>query len=489
MTRFFRSLPAIVLACCVLYGCSSGNDTARDRNTRPNFLFILSDDQSWEHTSFAGYPLVATPNFDRIAAEGLYFTNAYASAPTCTASRSSILAGQPIWRLGSAANLHGGYSTKMISYQQLLGQAGYALGYTGKGWEPGYVPPDTPPPTGRAYNDILREVPDNLGAVDLAANFAAFLDRLGDRAPFSFWVGSVEPHRPFDGRAPGRFKHRGDLRYLPQVMPDTRPAKREFSAYLREIEVFDRDVGRLLAVLEERGLLERTVVVITSDNGMAFPRAKANDYEYGVRVPLAIRWGGMVQPGRIVDDFTSLTDIAPTFLELAGEPIPAAMTGTSLAYALRSEQGGVINPARDAAFTAFERHAGYIRGGDENLTYPRRAIHTDRYAYIHNYFPDRWPAGDPPEFIEAYIHLLRAEATGEPVQPFFVLATGKRPAEELYDLQVDPWQQRNLAYEPGYADVRRSLAARLHEELAHTGDPLELTGEDVFQKYRYWYHR
>ena len=378
----------------------------------------------------------------------------------------------------------------MISYQDILAASGYAVGSTGKHWAPGKVPRSLSrkySPTGRHSDLIRREVDESLGDVDLPANFERFLDQKKSNTPFSFWVGSVEPHRPYNLDVKNRFDGEGSEKYIPAVLPATRTVGRHLSAYLTEIEVFDRDVGALLAILEDRRLLDNTVVIVTSDNGMPFSRGKPGLYQYGVRVPLAISWGGIAVEGRVVDDFVSLADIAPTLLELAGVEVPPAMTGNSLDYALASAESGRIDPSRDAIYTAFERHKGYIRGGDQNLTYPTRAIHTDRYVYIRNYFPDRWPAGDPPVLWEAYPFLLRQEGSSKPIEPFFSRATKKRPAEELYDMIKDPDQLENIAYRPDQAETRAALASRLHEELIRTGDPLEISGRDIFQDYKYWF--
>jgi len=131
-----------------------GEDNATMPDTRPNFLFIISDDQSWIHTSKAGYGLVSTPNFDQLANAGLYFHNAFVSAPSCTPSRSAILAGQDFWRLQSAGLLWGEYPDSIISYQDILREAGYAVGYTGKGWGPGHIADPAVKPTGDEYNSL-----------------------------------------------------------------------------------------------------------------------------------------------------------------------------------------------------------------------------------------------------------------------------------------------------------------------------------------------
>ena len=448
---------------------------------RPNFLFIISDDQSWAHTSRAGFEQVQTPNFDRIANEGLYFNNAFASAPSCTPSRSAILAGQDFWRLGSAGVLWGEYPDIMISYQDILRDAGYAVGYTGKGWGPGVIRDDSQP-TGESHNSIERTVP-NRGRQDLPANFARFLDQKAARKPFSFWVGSYEPHMPYDEDVANRFTAASAATGVPPFLPVTPTVTGQLSAYLGEIEFFDRDVGALVQVLKERGLFDNTIIVVTSDNGMSVSRAKAMTYRYGVQVPLAIYWGKLTKPSRTIDDFVSLIDIAPTFLAAAGLEIPAAMTGNSLLPIFFSEHGGQVDPERDAVVVGIERHAGNARPG--NGTYSSRAIYTRDFAYVRNRFPERWPAGDPPEFKDAHPWLLRAYPKGPFLEPYFSLATAKRPAEELYDLRNDPFQLENVASGPGYAAALDGLRARLSAYLERTRDPVHLTGEDVFSSYEF----
>lgn len=374
----------------------------------------------------------------------------------------------------------------MINFQGILKKVGYRVGATGKTWGPGYVAPEVYPPSGPRYNKILRAVPEWIGAIDYPANFEEFLEQVPTGTPFSFWVGSVEPHRDYNPAPADRFEDESSRRYLPDTMPASSEVRLQFSAYLEEIEYFDQDVGRILAILEERNLLENTVVIVTSDNGMPFPRGKTNNYEYGVRVPLAILGGPLVNGGRVVDDFVSLQDIAPTLLELAGATIPKEITGSSLRYALVSDQSGVIDAERDASFTAFERHAGFIRGGEQNLTYPRRAIHTKKFVYIKNYYAERWPVGDPPRYGEAYKDLLFDNRSKKPIEPYFSRAVEKRAEEELFDIELDPYQLDNLADKPEYTQIKHALASRLQAELVATGDPLEILHRDIFQDFKYW---
>jgi uncharacterized sulfatase len=466
---------AVLLVAFALAGCGDIPDPGA-----PNFLFIISDDQSWAHTSRAGFKQVQTPNFDRIANAGLYFRNAFVSAPSCTASRSAILAGQDFWRLGSAGVLWGTYTGSMLSYQDLLRDAGYVVGYTGKGWSPGLIEGGAQP-TGKSYNSVKRTAPTR-GQQDLPANFEQFLDEKPAHRPFSFWVGSHEPHRPYEDHVADRFTAGSAASAVPPFLPATPTVTGNLSAYLDEIEYFDRDVGAIVQILKDRGLFDNTIVVVTSDNGMPFSRAKSTLYRYGVQVPLAIYWGKLAAPARTVDDFVTLTDIAPTFLEAAGVDIPEVMTGRSLLPVFFSDRGGLVDPVRDAAYVGFERHSDARPG---NTTYSSRAIYTRDFAYIRNRFPQRWPAGDPPAFKDAIPWLLRAHPGGPYVEPYFSLAVAKRPAEELYNLRSDPFQLDNVAAEPGYATALDDLRRRLSAYLERTRDPVQLTGEDVFSGYEY----
>jgi N-sulfoglucosamine sulfohydrolase len=479
------SAVVFALLTLLLSACSRPDhgEEAAAADSRPNFLFIISDDQSWIHTSRAGYGLVSTPNFDRIANEGLYFPNAFVSAPSCTPSRSAILAGQDFWRLGSAGLLWGEYSDVMISYQDILRAAGYAVGSAGKGWGPGYIADRSVRPTGDEYNSIQVPRSKALGPWDLAANFADFLQKKPKNAPFSFWLGSIEPHRPFDNDVPNRFADGKVLDLIPPFMPPTSIVQDQLSSYLREIEIFDQDVGRVLQVLKDKGLYDNTIIVVTSDNGMEFSRAKPTLYEYGVRVPLAIYWSKLAKPGRTVDDFVLLTDIAPTFLSAAGIAVPDAMTGSSLLPIFNSGTAGQVEPQRDAVVVGYERHAGNIREG--NLTYPSRALYTRDFTYIKNYFPERWPVGDPPRYVESIPMLLQDPATHQFLEPYFSRITAKRPAEELYDLRTDPYQLQNVIDDPDYADALGDLRARLTAHLVQTQDPVELSGKDIFSHYTY----
>ena len=179
---------------------------------------------------------------------------------------------------------------------------------------------------------------------------------------------------------------------MPAFLPDNSETRSDIADYLFEIEWFDKHLVNMIALLEEKGELENTIIIVTSDNGMPFPRAKANLYEYGTHMPLAIMWGNKIKAGRTVDDFIGAIDFAPTILDLAGIEIPDGVTGKSFRNILESEKEGMIDNKRDKIVTAIERHT-YCRPG--GLPYPVRAIRKGNWTYLMNFEPDRYPAGHP----------------------------------------------------------------------------------------------
>jgi uncharacterized sulfatase len=483
--KYFMHLSCLLLAVAgaVLFGSYAARKAVDPALVgKPNFLLIVSDDQSWLHNSFAGDPAIRTPNFDRLAREGVYFENAYASAPSCTASRSAILSGQHFWRTGSGAQLWGSYPATLANYQQLLKERGYLTGYTGKGWGPGAGADGNP--AGPAYNRAKRDADAALSNIDHVENFRRFLDKRGRGQPFSFWIAPTEPHRPYQ---PGSgVAHGIDLAAVrvPSFLPDTPEVRSDIADYLYEIEYFDEELGRILDVLKQSGELDNTVIVYVSDNGMPFPRAKSTNYEYGTHIPLVVRWGAAGHGGRRVADFVGLADLAPTFMALAGLPVPSAMTGSSFAAQLESDRSGRIDERRDAAFSGTERHIRDARPG--HAGYPARAIHTANAIYIRNFQPDLWPAGDPPAYADiddqspSKLQVIGTE------NRFRDLATAKRPAEELYLLPDDPEQLHNVADDPQQAALKSALAQRLLDELRRSGDPALEGSRDVFDRYPYY---
>ncbi len=468
------------------------NVLSSEKPKPPNILFCISDDQSWLHTSINGCKAVQTPGLDRVATDGILFNQAFCAAPACGPSRASILTGQHIWQIKEAA-VHGSdFPAEFMVYPDILENAGYYVGYTGKGGENGSKERSgrSRNPAGPAFNQIKNKSPLNINRTDYFANFEAFLKEKKPDQSFCFWYGGHEPHRGYKKGIGLESGKKPDDVVVPGFLPDTPETRSDMLDYFTEIEWFDSHLCRMLDLLEVQGELENTIVVVTSDNGMPFPKAKSNLYEYGTRMPLAIMWPSRIKKGRTVDDLVSLTDLASTYLEAAGIPIPKEMTGKSLMPILLSKESGIIDLNRTAVFTARERHAWTQKNGE---IYAMRAIRTHEYLLIKNYKPDLYPAGSP-DFRYNWDLKPFGDSGGGPTREvimqnkdteqgkhYFDIAYEKRPPVELYHLENDPWQTNNLTGNADYADIQKEILQTLEDYLIKTGDPREMGNPEVFE--------
>ena len=404
----------------------------------------------------------------------MLFRNAFAAAPSCTPSRASLLTGRAVHQLGEGGNLWGFLPSRFDVYPDRLKSAGYVIGHTRKGWGPGNFQAG-----GRARNPAGPQF----------ASFDEFYKQAPKDKPFCFWFGSTDPHRPYEkGTGAGSGLKAEDV-LVPAFLPDTPEVRSDILDYYYEVERIDREAGAIVAALERAGQLDNTLIVWTADNGLPFPRAKANLYDGGTHVPLAVRLPGKVKAGRTLDDFVVLTDLAPTLLEAAGLTLTPGMTGRSLMTLLAGQR----QPGRDRVFLERERHANVRRG---DLSYPARAVRTQDFLYIRNFRPDRWPAGDPEMYFAVgefgdidgspSKDLLLARQSDPAIARYFNLATAKRPAEELYDLRKDPGQINNVAMKEEYARTKKDLRAALDKWMRDTGDPRITTDDDRWDKYPYF---
>ena len=465
---------------------------------RPNVLFVIADDASRNSMGAYGSTYLKTPNFDRLAREGVLFTQAYNCNPKCAPARACLLTGRYSWQLEEACNHNPFLSDKWVFYPYLLEESGYFMGFTGKGWGPGiHAGVDAGKsgfqhdnPAGRPYQSRTLKPPyKGISRTDYAANFADFLDQRPADQPFCFWLGTREPHRGYE-----KDSWKKDGRDLADVTvqdfyPDNETIRGDLADYAIEVEWYDRHIGRCLSTLEERGLLDDTLIIATSDHGMPFPRVKGQIYDEGFHVPLAARWGAKIAPGRVVTDFVTFPDLAPTLLELAGVPLHEQMTGSSFARQLLSDASGRIDPERDHTLLGKERHdIGRTDGPLRSVAYPSRAIRTDEFLYVHNFKPHRWPGGDPEYgLLNCDGSPTKSYLTGllptDVEYRFYELSFGRRPAEELYNMADDPDCVTNLAYDPGHAKVKESLWKQLKEELTVQGDPRILGQGEIFDFY------
>ncbi len=505
-----------MLRCCLLILVLLLATAARAQ-TQPNILVAISDDQSYPHASIYGYHAITTPAFDRVATSGVLFTNAFTPAPGCSPMRAAFLTGRNIWQIEHAGTHASSFPSKYEVYQDRLEAAGYAVGYTGKGWGPGNWKASgrSRNPAGPAFSSKKLKPPGGIRSTDYAANFAEFLKSRTKGKPFSFWYGGSEPHRVFKkgiGREHGLDP---DKVVVPSFLPDTPEIRDDILDYCFEIQWFDQHLGRMLDLLEEAGELDNTLVIVTSDNGMAFPRAKANVYEYGIHMPLAMSWPTRIpEPSRdrTSKELVNLIDLTatiyaatgvepPTRLPIAGHSILDILTPTQ-----KSDQSV---PTRRAVFSGRERHSS---SRFNSLSYPQRCIRTQDYLYIRNFRPERWPAGPAQKFGKATykaggqtadavlgpmhggyhdidacpsLSFLIDNRDNPVIGPFLGLSVDRRPAAELFDIRKDPGCLKNLADDSRFLDIRRDLDQRLMSYLIETGDPRIVDDDegDIFETY------
>ncbi len=465
--------------------------------SRPNILLCVADDASWLHFGAYGCGWVRTPAFDRVAREGILFENCYTPNAKSGPSRATLLTGLYSWQAGAAGNHIACFPEDLKVFTEVLAEAGYDVAFTGKGWapgDPGMKDGEKRRLTGRPVQQRkltppTTEILDN----DYAGNLSDFLSGRRELSrPWFFWFGCREPHRHYEyGSAVRAGRTTDEIDRVPAFWPDTEAVRNDMLDYGLEVEHYDRQLGLMLEYLAETGELENTVVIVTSDNGMPFPRAKGTQYEYAHHLPLAIMWPrGLKRPGRHEAGYVSFVDIAPTLLDLAeADPDGCGMkpmAGASLRPMIENRR----DPAaalRERALLGRERHDNG-RPGDEG--YPIRGIVRDGYLYLCNLAPDRLPAGygvtgyRDIDSSPTKTAVLEAYRSGRD-RRYFDLTMGRRAAEELYYVTTDRECLNDLAGRPEY----RALIDRLHEELFEAlraqGDPRVVGDGSVFERYPY----
>ena len=497
------------------------------KQNKPNILFAISDDQSFQHTSFAGCNYVNTPAFDRVASEGIYFSNSYAGSPGCAPSRSTIVTGRYHWQNEQSGQHASSWMKKYVPFVDLLDKNGYATGMTGKGVSPfRYAQSEKDSfwrngnAAGKLHSNLKytkendERFTKNIRNTDYYENFKYFMNNVKGDKPFFFWYGASEPHRSYEK---GSWKRMGkkldDVIEVPGFLPDNNEIRGDLLDYAVEIEWFDLHLERMLHYLDSIGELDNTIVIVTSDNGMPFPRAKANCFEYGVHVPFAVRYPNGFPGKRVVNDLVSFADIAPTILELTETSSEGMLPilGKSLLNILKSEKQGIVDDTREFVLAGRERHSSsrYLNWG-----YPQRVIRSKDFIYIWNIKSERWPAGAPQRFNPEDstslwpLYGLNEEGKYMPsgsftdiddcpsktyiienfedaeIAKYFELAHGKRPEVELYNVNEDPYCLNNLAGHAEYASVQNDLKEKMMEELQRSKDP-RVVGPDkeVFDSY------
>ena len=526
---YLGEMNSIILAFLLIYTCFSCIGAEK----RPNILFAFADDWGRYASAYAKHEeragpnsVVVTPNFDRIAREGVLFKNAFVTAPSCTPCRSSLLSGQYFFRTGLGAILQGAkWDMSIPSFPLLLAESGYHIGETYKVWTPG-TPRDAPYGAGKhgyesaggRFNQFSQNATRMINGgmtvgqakqklfEEVSKNFDSFLANRKKGQPFCYWFGPTLVHRKWikgSGKTlwdidPDSLKGK-----LPTFLPDVHEVRQDFADYLGEVQAFDAGLGIILRRLQQLRELNNTIIVISGDHGApGFPGGKCNLYDFGTGVPLAIKWPGK-PGGRVVEDLVNIMDLAPTFLEMGGVKPPSVMTGRSLVEVLKSRKQGWVAKDRDWVITGRERHVSMAREG--HVGYPQRALRTKEHLYIINFKPDRWPMGDPynlsdnkaPDWktLEHQTFVTYADLDASPTKAWLIenrknpkwkwhydYAFGKRPREELYVLKSDPEQIKNVAGAARFAAIKRKLNRQLMDELKRVEDPRVAGEVTVFDK-------
>ena len=433
--------------------------SVRTDHTKPNVLFLIADDWSYPHAGIYGDKNVRTPTFDWIAQHGASFSHAFCAAPSCSPSRASILTSRYPHQLESAGNLWSIFPNKFSNWVSILNEHGYHTGKSRKGWAPGDFEKGgyKHNPAGKNYE-----------------SFEDFIQHRKKGQPFSFWFGSSDPHRPYEPNSGVKTGMDRQTVEVPGFLPDVDCVRNDILDYYYEIERFDRECGAILHKIDQMGELENTLIIMTSDNGMPFPRAKANLYDYGTRMPLAIFWPKGLRDGRNIEEFVNFIDLGPTILEVANIDIPDDFSGHSVLSLLNGSEDG---RPRDHVFVERERHAN-VRKGD--LSYPSRGIRTRDYLLIKNFEPDRWPAGDPSthQSVGQYgdvdnsisKFLILAGRDDPDSRRLFDLSFSKRPTIELYEVKSDPYNLINRAEDPALQGKKKELLNTLDAWMSSSGD-------------------
>lgn len=475
---------ALVLAAIAI--AAVGTVRGEAAKGKPNILFLLSDDHSYPYLGAYGSKSVRTPNIDRLAGQGMRFDSMFVGCPQCVPSRATLMTGRSPVSV-RMVRFTSPLPPDVVALPDLLRkEAGYFTGVGGRTYHL-----DGPPAQGQRAAVVtadvlkrhdLRTFKNRVDYMEQGGparwktygdHLTAFLDAAPKDKPWFFWLGYSDPHHPWNTEGekgavdPAKVEVPGDMPDLPGVRED-------LAKHLGEVEHLDGDVQSVLNVLQARGLADDTLVVFMGDNGMAMPLGKGALHDRGIRVPLVVRWPGVVKPGTSTADLVSGEDFAPTMLEAAGVAPPASMSGRSYLKLLRGE----TYEKRSYIFAERGPHGGDggMKPDVSAATFDlARCVRSDRYKLIYNCTPHQPYGPVDSQRDPSWQAILAAHREGK-LDPKFERAyfANPRPTYELYDLQTDPDEMINLAGKPGVAEVERSLKAALSEKMILDWDFLPL---------------
>jgi len=419
------------------------------RAEKPNFVIMIADDQGWNDAGCYGHPHIRTPNIDRLAAEGLRFTHAFLTCSSCSPTRCSIMTGRYPHSTG-AKELHQPLPADQVVFAGLLKQSGYYTASAGK-WHLGDA--------AKANFDTVVG-----GGPSGCERWVETLRSRPKDQPFFLWLASIDPHRAYQPNTIAE-PHRPEDVVVPPFLPDVPETRKDLAMYYDEITRMDGYIGRVLDELDRQGVADNTFVLFLSDNGRPFPRCKTTVYDSGVKTPLIVRWPGQAPAGRLCDSLVSVIDVAPTIIELASLAPSATFQGQSFAPLLKDPQASTRR-------YVFAEHNWHDYRAHE------RGVRSKRYLYIRNALPEVacTPPADAVRSItfQAMRKLRDAGKLSPAQQGCFVTP---RTAEELYDVELDPYQLMNVAADPKYTAILEQMRSVHEDWVRQTQDeiPIELT--------------
>jgi arylsulfatase A-like enzyme len=415
---------------------------------KPNFVFIIADDVSFNDIGCYGNKVVKTPNVDKLAKEGLRFTNAFLTASSCSPSRCSIISGK-YPHCDGAFELHTPLPPNEVPFPLLMKEKGYYTAQAGK-WHMG-------PYAHRAF-DLYTDGNGYNNGDGGENNWVKFLKERPKEKPFFFWLASNDAHRPW-GADTFKITHDPSRVVIPPYFADTPETRQDIASYYNEIGRFDYYIGQVREELEKQGVLENTVIIVTADNGRPFPRCKTRVYDSGMQMPFVVFWPkGLQYKGAHPEGLISSLDIAPTVLELAGIATPKEYQGKSFAAMLK-------NPRTEIRTEVFSEHNWHDYQAFE------RMVRTRDFLYLMNGLPNLTncgPADSKRSSTQIALNHLRDIGKLTPAQADVFVSP--RPSEELYDVKNDPEQLINLASVPKYQEKLKEMRSMLLKWQSETED-------------------
>ncbi|MEJ7779658.1 MAG: sulfatase [Daejeonella sp.] len=448
---------------CVFTNIFSLSAPLQDK--RPNIILIIADDLGSSDLGTYGHPFIKTPNIDKLAEEGMRFTNAYLTTSSCSPSRASIITGSYPHQT-DAEQLHWPVPANKITFVEKLKEAGYWTAQAGK-WHLGdalinrfdFLAMENT--EGFVYGEENKGAGDEVIVSDDSGcqNWVSTLKKHPKDKPFFLWLASVDPHRPYKEQAISVPHLPSDV-MLPPYLPDAKEVRQDCVNYYDEISRMDSYVGKVMQELKSEGIEDNTLILFISDNGRPFPREKTTLYDGGIKTPWIIKWPAFVKKGTVTGALVSSVDIATTVLSVAKVKPGPEFIGKDISPLLSDPQKEI-------------RQYIYAEDHWHDFEDYGRAVRDKRYKYIRNFYPDlpETPSADILRDL-TFQYMLKQKGNGTldtALMSYFYLP--KMP-EELYDTEKDPYELNNLVKDAAYYSILNTMRRQLDKMRKDTGDSL-----------------